>query len=68
MLRDAEAGAVTAVDVNRQGLPLTVGVKTGDGETDVKRIPERDDRLRNESCTGTRGRRGEDVLNTGNEG
>ena len=68
MLGHAEAGAVTAVDVDRQGLPLAISTETGDRETDVKWIPERDDRLRNESCTGTRGRRGEDILNTGNEG
>ena len=53
MLGHAEAGAVTAVDVDRQGLPLAISTETGDRETDVKWIPERDDRLRNESCRGT---------------
>ena len=39
VLGDVVAGAVGAPDGDRQGLPLTIGIEAGDGETDVERIP-----------------------------
>ena len=67
MLGDVVAGAVGAPDGDRQGLPLTIGIEAGDGETDIERIPERDDGLRDESGRSTGSGGSKDILDARDE-